>query len=154
MNCLNESDLQSFLDRELELQLAEEIELHLAVCPACHERFLILKANQTEIFSMLDEVATNDLPFEIPPFQVKQRNSKTKRLIFTCSLAASLLILIGIGGICLNNQKKDQKQIENISRAKYDITRNTDPNQMLHKNQIIVVVTDASGEVIETSVTE
>lgn len=153
MNCLNETDLQKYLDRELPDEILMNTEKHLGSCPICDKHFRIAMETQLQVIHFLNEIQSGEPPIVIPDFQINRRKPVIKKILVIASIAASILFIIGIGSR-INNQKSTRKQLENITKARYEITRNTDPNKMLHQKQIIMVVTDASGNVIETSFEE
>jgi hypothetical protein len=153
MNCLNETEIQKYLDKEFPEQLLLEIADHLSTCTICKERFVEARETKNQIFSFLDEVRALEQTIEVPEFRPIKQNKSRKLIISVVSVAATVLILIGMG-IHLKSQNLKQKQSENTDKATYEITRKADPNKMFHDKQIIVVETNASGEVVETSFTE
>ncbi|MEI8046116.1 MAG: zf-HC2 domain-containing protein [Bacteroidota bacterium] len=153
MKCLSETELQEYLDGELLDEILNEVQEHLNVCPDCMENFCKAQESKSRVFTFLDELAAFDMPLEVPVFKISKKKRRMKKLVLITSIAASILLSIGIG-IRINNQKTTQKQMDNITKAMYEITRNTEPNKMMHDKQIIIVVTNSSGEVIETSITE
>ncbi len=153
MNCLNETEIQKYIDSELPETMLNEVKVHLEMCSVCNEGIRQAQESKSEVFTFLDEFAALDLPVEIPVFKAMPKKMSLKRYVLFTSIAASILLIIGFG-IRMNNQRTSKKQIINITKAQYEITRNTDPNKMLHNKQIIVVITNSSGEVIETSITE
>jgi hypothetical protein len=149
MNCLTESELQSYLDKEMDDLKHQHTENHLKTCAECMAAFKRLKENKANVFSLLDELNRFEKPVSIPVFE--PANSKLRKLpIFKIAvIAASLLLLIGFGFI-LQKQKVIQNQNLNIVKASLEMTRNADPNQMYHSRQMTVVITDASGNVVQT----
>ena len=153
MNCLSETDIQQYLDLELTEDRKDEMEQHLKECSVFRLTYNQAQESKSQIFAFLDEYSSFDIPQEIPIFKIEPKISGLKKYILITSIAASMLLFIGIG-IRINNQRNLQKQLNNITKATYEITRNTDLNKMVHNKQIIVVTTNSSGEVIETSLTE
>ena len=153
MNCLSEKEIQQYLDNELPEDKLNEVQQHMKVCAVCKNNLSQVQELKSKIFIVLDEFVALDLPHEIPVFQFIPKKRSLKKYILITSIAASILLFIGIG-IRINNQKNIQKQMYNITKATYEITRNTDLNKMVHNKQIIVVTTNSSGEVIESSLTE
>lgn len=153
MNCLNETEIQQYLDHELTGDRLWEAELHLKQCSSCRGMYKQAQESKSQIFDFLDEYASFDTPQEIPVFNIATKKISLKNYILITSIAASILLFIGIG-IRINNQKNMQKQMNNITKAAYEITRNTDLNKMVQNKQIIVVTTNPSGEVIESALTE
>ena len=153
MNCLSETEIQKFLDHELTEDRFYEAEQHLKDCSVCMETYNQAKESKSQIFAFLDEYISFDSPMDVPVFKVETKKSSLKKYILITSIAASMLLFIGIG-IQINNQKNRQKQMNNITKATYEITRNTDLNKMVQNKQIIVVTTNSKGEVIESALTE
>lgn len=153
MNCLSETEIQQYIDHELNTDKWDEVEHHLKLCSACQDIYNQAKESKSQLFAFLDEYIALDLPREIPVFRISQKKKSIKKHILITSIAATILLFIGIG-IRINNQKSSQKQLDNITKATYEITRNADLNKMVHNKQIIVVTTDPAGRVIETSLIE
>jgi hypothetical protein len=153
MNCLSETEIQQYIDQELAEDRFNEAEQHLKNCSVCMETYNQAKESKSQIFAFLDEYTSFDSPLEVPAFKIKTKKRSLVKYILISSIAASVLLFIGIG-IRINNQKNMQKQMNNITKASYEITRNTDLNKMVQNKQIIVVITNSSGEVIESSFTE
>jgi hypothetical protein len=153
MNCLNEIEIQQYLDYELPEEIMNEVEQHLKLCSTCKETYSQSLESKSQVFAFLDEFASFDLPRQIPVFKLGSKKRGLKKIIVITSIAASIILFIGFG-IKINYQNTTQKQINNITKATYEITRNTDPNKMLHDKQVIEVTTNSSGEVIETAITE
>ncbi|MFA5971297.1 MAG: zf-HC2 domain-containing protein [Lentimicrobiaceae bacterium] len=153
MNCLNEIEIQKYLDRELPEEMLNGVEQHLKLCSACKDTYSQALESKSQVFAFLDQFAAFDTPREIPVFKPGLKKRSLKKIVAITSIAASILLFIGFG-IKINNQKTTQKQIDNITKATYEVTRNIDPNKMAHDKQIIVVTTNSSGEVIETTITE
>ena len=153
MNCLSEAEIQQYLDQELQEDKLNEIRQHVKTCAVCMEKYSQAQELKFKIFAVLDEFIAVELLHEVPVFQFIPKKRSLKKYILATSIAASILLFIGIG-IRVNKQKNIQKQMDNITKATYEITRNTDLNKMVQNKQIIVVSTNPSGEVIESSLTE
>lgn len=153
MNCLIETEIQQYLDRELTGDRFHEVEQHLKECSVCMLTYNQAQESKSQIFAFLDEYTSFDIPQQIPVFKVELKKSNFKKYILVTSVAASLLLFIGIG-IRISNQRNNQKQLNNITKASFEITRNTDLNKMLHNKQIIVVTANSAGEVIESPLAE
>jgi hypothetical protein len=153
MKCLNDEEIQKYLDGELSEYSANEVGEHLNICMVCRKNFVTVREMKSQIFSLFDEITTAEIPIAVPTFHTHKQTSGLRNIIAIATVAASILIFIGLG---VNIKKKMviQKQRENSIKAIYEFTHNTDPNKMLHEKQIIIVVTNSSGEVVETSVTE
>jgi len=153
MNCLIETEIQQYLDRELTGDRFHEVEQHLKECSDCRLTYNQAQESKSQIFAFLDEYTSFEIPQEIPIFKIEPKKSSLKKYILITSVAASILLFIGIGNR-LYNQRNMQQQLNNITKATFEITRNTDLNKMVHNKQIIVVTTNSSGEVIESPLAE
>lgn len=153
MNCLIETEIQQYLDRELTGDRFHEVEQHLKECSVCRLTYNQAQESKSQIFAFLDEYTSFDIPQKIPIFKIEPKKSSLKKYILITSVAASILLFIGIGNR-LYNQRNMQQQLNNITKATFEITRNTDLNKMVHNKQIIVVTTNSSGEVIESPLAE
>jgi hypothetical protein len=153
MNCLSETDIQQYLDCELTADRLSGVEQHLKECPSCREVYTRAYESKSQVFTFLDELTSFDIPPKIPVFRIETGEKRLKKYILITAIAASIVLFIGIG-IRIDNQKNRQKQMENITKATYEITRNTDLNKLVQNKQIIVVFTNSTGEVIESSLAE
>ncbi len=153
MNCLNETEIQRYLDGEFPKHMLPEISEHLISCSICSELYEEAIESKNQVFSFLDEVSAFEQAIVIPEFLPKQYTIRLKLIVYWLSAAATILLFV-VFGIHMKSQSIKQKQLENTAKATYEFTRNTDPNKMFHDKQIIVVMTNSSGEVVETSITE
>jgi hypothetical protein len=153
MNCLSEPELQMYMDGELQDSALEKTEEHINACAGCAAKYVKIKNDKNQIFNLLDELNRIDSPVEIPNFIPSIPGRKYFKTISFAAVAASLLIFIGLGTY-LKRQNIQQERTENIAKATIELTRNADPNQMLHKKQMVVVITNSSGEVVHSFITE
>jgi len=153
MNCLTDNELQSYLDKELHDSKYQEADNHLKTCDQCASVYERLKKNKAEIFGLLDELNQFEKPISIPNFKPTQARHKKIFIFKVAAIAASLLLLIGFGFV-LQRRNVIQNQNLNIAKANIEINRNADPNQMYHNKQMSVIITDASGDVVQTFIME
>ncbi len=153
MNCLSETEIQQYLDHELTRERLHEVEQHLKECSVCKATYNQAQESKSQIFAFLDEYASFDIPQQIPVFKIEPKKRSFKKYILVTSVAASMLLFIGIG-IRISNQRNNQKRLNNITKASFEITRNTDLNKMIHNKKIIVVTTNSAGEIIESPLAE
>ncbi len=153
MNCLSETEIQEYLDHELTGDRLLEVNQHLKECSVCRETYNQALESKSRVFAFLDEYASFDVQQEIPVFKIEPKKSNLKKYILITSAAASILLFIGIGNR-LYNKRIMQQQLNDATKATFEITRNTDLNKMVNNKQIIVVTTNASGEVIESPLAE
>jgi len=153
MNCLSETEIQEYLDHELTGDRLHEVKQHLKECSVCRETYNQVLESKSRVFAFLDEYASFDVQQEIPVFKIEPKKSNLKKYILITSAAASILVFVGIGNR-LYNKRIMQQQLNDVTKATFEITRNTDLNKMVNNKQIIVVTTNASGEVIESPLAE
>lgn len=153
MNCLSETLIQHFLDHELPEDLVNEVAKHLKECSRCNANYMHAKESKYQILAFLDEFNSLDILQAIPDFKKKDQKRNLKKYIVFTSVAASILLLILIG-IRIENQINRREQLNNITKASYEIIHNVDVNKMIHNKQSIIVITNPDGKVIESSLSE
>lgn len=107
MDCINKSDLQAYIDNELNKLEKEKIKSHLENCKNCRKAFNELKDNNNYVSKVLSEYreSTDRISElkEIPHFQYREETiSKKKRFAFIqkykkAVIAASIVVLIATG---------------------------------------------------------
>jgi hypothetical protein len=153
MKCLTNSDIQYFIDKELSIGRMKGIEVHLQQCEKCKGKLDIAQKDKNQVFTLLDTLLLSEKKIDIPPFIPAITRAGNKRLYALISVAATALILFGVGSF-YTHQKRITERQNNIKKASIEVTRNMEPNKMVQQKQIIMIITNNSGDVIETSVTE
>lgn len=154
MNCLTEGEIQSYLDGELlDLDFVTAKE-HLISCPHCSQALQRLQSNKAEIFEILNQLDQHYRTIEIPAFKPNVAKNNRISIIAISSIAASILIFLGLFNLNQNKKKVQYEQTLNVEKATIELTRNLDPNKMNHENKMIIVITNDEGEVVESYLTE
>jgi hypothetical protein len=153
MNCLSNLEIQMYQDGELANYEHDKAKEHIDSCPACATVYETIKKNKAQVFELFDKLYRHDTHIEIPVFIPSSPKRKYLKLITIATIAASFFFLIGFV-FHLRKQHIQQERTANIAKATMELTRNTDPNQMLHNKQMIVVITNSSGEVVHSFITE
>ncbi|MBP1673118.1 MAG: hypothetical protein H6Q25_933 [Bacteroidetes bacterium] len=143
MKCLNKLEMQLFIDDALSSEKKKNISLHIEHCQQCSELYNNTLQDKNLIFKALSYLDSDFTEQEIPEFKKYSVQKKSNRFqIF--KIAASIIILIGLGFIWQIHQNKQMKK-NTLLQAQYDLLEKEDQNKTWHKKQIDVVITDAEG---------
>jgi hypothetical protein len=96
MSCINEEQIQQYLDQEYSLQESEVIRQHLEICSLCSEALIQQRQWSLDVKKSLDQLVTQQP--DIPPFKVpgirKNHRVITSRYILPLAIAAGILLLV------------------------------------------------------------
>ena len=112
MNCQNARELlHAYVDDELDLVTARQIEAHLKSCPACSHAFAAARAVRTAVANPavyhhppadLREKILGNLPVNLAPRVLRKTNSSPAKLRLL-PIAASLLVIFGLCWSIINH---------------------------------------------------
>ncbi len=143
MKCLNKLEMQLFIDDAMSEEKKKNISNHLEHCQQCLDLYQKTLQDKNLIFKALSYLDSDYTEQEIPEFKKISVQKKSNRFQII-KIAASIIILFGIGLIWQINQNRQMKKNERL-QAQYDLLEQEDQNKMWHKKQIDVVITDADG---------
>ena len=152
MKCLSRTEMQEFVDREIDPLREKEISEHIGKCVACS---LLFKhaADDKELINrvLMNAVSTDEsepIPEFIPPALYEKRITIHRFIPYI--VAASLIGLI----VLLRTDK--QPVFEKIPEAElmlYEFYEGKDLNKMWHEKSQIIILQDEKGNVIQSIIT-
>ena len=138
MNCLDKQQIFDFINNEVIDNDRRIFEHHIGNCPSCKKLYDEVAEEVTFIKNSIDEFAIPKI--QVPEFSFSEQapQVKTKRifpLILKISIAASLLILISLSILLLNQKKQDNLDLQILQ---FDQEMQiTDMNEAWHNREII-----------------
>jgi hypothetical protein len=152
MNCLSRTEIQEFLDKELDPSQMVRISDHMEKCENCKSLYLHAVADKEMLNSFLNHGKNEIDDLSIPEFRYP-KSSWQKTLIL--SLIISLTAAIFTGFILLlhyDRRSKSEKipEAEILMQEFYD---GQDLNKLWHEKSQIFILEDEKGNVIESIIT-
>lgn len=136
--------MQRYLDDEVTPSEKAEFLIHLENCTSCKELWHEAKSEKDEVNFFISLIRDENESTQIPPFNRVRRRSFTVRLTIYASLAAVILLLIGIY-FSRNDLDSSPEIVYNsgleIERYIYD----SDLNQTWNEKQSLTIITDSEG---------
>ncbi len=143
MNCINDVDIQKYIDKELTSEELHRIEAHLQNCKSCSQKV----TNQRELAVLLRRAIkdigppTVQVPKFIPPNTSSFAKRKRNPFVLYTMVAASLL-LFGLF-ILRNNLQTEQEEVTFLHYSD-DLF---DANQPITEQATLIEVVDPEGNV-------
>lgn len=152
MKCLSRTEIQEYLDKELEISQMKEISVHLGKCETCSKLYGQAVADKDLICKVTGQkdsyYKTIPVPEFVPPVLYKKRLAFFRLIPYL--VAASI-----IGVIFLFRSGKTPV-MQNIPEAEillYEFYDGQDLNKMWHDNSQIIILQDEKGNVIQSIIT-
>lgn len=154
MNCLDRVDIQKYIDSEVDVLRRDMIESHLQQCKSCKELYETAIHDKTMINELITQTYAENETIVLPEFDIKLNKKKSSLLKVTSSLpfkvAASIAFLIGLFVIIRTNVSHTNVVSENADLLVLELIGNTDPNTAWHSSQMVIILTNEDGEVIQS----
>jgi len=154
MNCLDRVTIQEYIDKELDSAQVLKIDSHLQGCNICREIFEEAKNSKIEVNEFLSQINVVEDSNTIPEFSYYGRKKKSIYSRVTSSLplkvAASIALLIGLFFILRTNLPSSSLASEDADLLFLELIGNTDPNKAWHNSQMVIILTNEDGEVIQS----
>jgi len=144
MNCLNRCEVQAIIDNEAINAEKEEFFQHRQHCVDCQKLYDEAKAEIETIKGLLSFALADENQIVIPEFRHTKKPYSRKKLLFYCSIAASILVLLGV--YILNKSNSEEKSKTDILIDQY--MYQSDPNKNWIGKQPIITVTDQNGDLV------
>ncbi len=148
MNCLNRIEIQRYIDGEVSAEEKDAFLKHMETCSLCKSLWdqAKLEINQTNQIISLAQMDEDQIP--IPGFiQIPVKTLRKKWIIYS-SVAAGILIIVGV---FLNQMIMKNTRNERIENAKLEIERyiyDSDPNKLWNEKESIITIIDEDGNLI------
>jgi len=143
MNCINDQQLFDFINNELPSEEHEHLEFHLNNCSDCREVYNLkqeeinwLKGSMKDFSFPLDEIPK----FIFPEENKTHKNRRLTSMIVRLGIAATILILISISILFLDQKKRNNIELQRIQIEQEMLI--TDMNEAWHERELIITQTD------------
>jgi len=152
MKCLSRTEIQEFLDKELEPSFMAEISDHIEKCKNCSSLYRQAVDDKALINRLLVDDKSMDknppIPEFIPPVLYKKKRSIFR--LIPVAVAASI-----IGFILLFKPGKNtvSGNIPEAEMLMYEFYDGKDLNKMWHEKSQIIILQDEQGNVIQSIIT-
>ena len=154
MNCLDRITIQEYIDKELDAAQIRKIEAHLQECDNCKEIYEEAIGDKAKVNEFLSQLNGNEESIAIPEYDINIVRNKTflnkkttSRLIL---VAASIALLIGLFFILRTNLSSPNLAFEDADLLLLEMIGDTEPNKSWHNSQMVIVITNEEGEVIQS----
>ena len=158
MNCLDRVTIQEYIDKELDAAQIRKIESHLQECDVCSQLYKEANSDKREVNEFISQLNRDEDFNTIPEFNFKSRRQKSFFFRVTSSLpfkvAASIAFLIGLFFIIRTNIPSRNVASEDADQLIMELFGNTEPNKAWHNSQMVIVLVDENGEVIQSFLSE
>lgn len=148
MNCLNNIELQKYIDNELDANTRAAMSNHLDFCKKCTESHMELLKGIQLINESLDVLFSE--PGPIPPVDQYLRKSvpktKTPSMKILLKIAAAVLVL-AVSFSVIHYYSQQHTEIPKNECIVYELMSDYDPNEQWHNNQMLVTISNANNEI-------
>ncbi len=136
----------------------DTIESHLQHCSKCKELYETAMQDTRTINEFISHTYSEDEIIGVPKFNLKLQKKKSSFYRVTSSLsfkvAASIAFLIGLFFIIRINVSPPVIASEDADLKILELFGNTEPNKAWHNGQMVIVLVDENGEVIQSFLSE
>jgi len=154
MNCLDRVDIQEYIDSEVDILRRDMIESHLKQCNRCKELFETAIQDKRIINEYISQTYTENEIVIVPKFDFKLQKKNSPFYRVTSSLpfkvAASIAFLIGLFFIIKTNVQSPDVAYNDADLLILELIGNTEPNKAWHNGQMVFVIVNEKGEVIQS----
>jgi predicted anti-sigma-YlaC factor YlaD len=134
------------------------IESHLQHCNRCKELYETANQDKRIINEFISQTYTENEILAVPKFDIKLQKKKSSFYRVASSLpfkvAASIAFLIGLFFIIRTNISTPFVASEDADLLMLELFGNTEPNKAWHNGQMVIVLVDENGEVIQSFLSE
>jgi predicted anti-sigma-YlaC factor YlaD len=158
MNCLDRVTIQEYIDKELDAVQMRKIESHLRECDLCSHLYREANIDKSEVNQFISPLYRDEDDHTIPNFDFNHRRKRSFLYSITSSLplkvAAGIAFLIGLFFIMRTNVPTHDVASEDADLLILELIGNTEPNKAWHHGQMVIVLVDENGEVIQSFLSE
>ncbi len=149
MNCLNNIELQKYIDNEFDEPTIKAISKHIQQCNKCENEYKLLLADISDLKESLSILKVEKI--EIPPIEnfYQNENRKTKiaflpRLLKIAAIVLFIAVSFSMARYFINQPQEFSQNELTIHSLMID----TDPNQQWHNNEMIITICNANNELV------
>jgi hypothetical protein len=152
MKCLSRTEIQEFVDKELEPSVMARASDHIEKCETCKALFQQAADDNTMLTSFIDQDKDvfNDHP--IPEFRVPE-SSQRKTLLLKGIVILAAAILTGFFLLLHFERRPTSEKIPEAEILMHEFYDGKDLNKMWHDKSQIFILQDEKGNIIEPIIT-
>ncbi|MDA3818071.1 MAG: zf-HC2 domain-containing protein [Prolixibacteraceae bacterium] len=140
MKCIDQQQLQQYIDGECTANKKAAIEKHLSECTRCYKKLYEMKALAVNAQHAIASLNRNNI--EVPTFNYAKLKTKTKKIKYIIySLSAACIIFF----IFIFVDKKQEPCAEPVSIVQ-TLTWEADANQTFANQDFAIQITDCRGK--------
>jgi hypothetical protein len=152
MNCLSRTEIQEFLDKEIEPSQMAGISDHIEKCEICKSLYLKAVADKAMLNSFLDHEKSDIDDLQVPAFRYPKSSRKRKLLLRSIVMLAAA-ILTGLILLLHYDRRPTYEKIPEAEILMQEFYDGQDLNKMWHEKSQIIILQDDKGNVIESIIT-
>ena len=149
MSCLNEEQIQHFLDDEFDKKEKEAIGQHLEACRRCTEASVIQRRRILDVKQSLDLLVTEQpvIPELSPPVKTYRRRKIATQIILPLAVAASLLLIM-----LLRPFFESEKPAVNGQSVQFMVSGELDANKPVTDYPMIMTIVAPDGSISQKTI--
>lgn len=150
MKCLNRTEIQEFLDKEVEPSLMARISDHIEKCKTCEMLYTSAVKDRELINKFLgdDTDEENSIPKFRPP--VSDRGREKIYRVIPVLVAVTVIYFIFLFRF---NRKPVTEKIPEAEMLIYEFYEGKDLNKLWHEKTQLLIIQDEKGNVIQSIIT-
>ncbi|MCJ7448293.1 MAG: hypothetical protein MUO72_11415 [Bacteroidales bacterium] len=150
MKCLSRTEIQEFLDKEIEPSLMAEISDHIEKCENCSMIYQLAVEDKEMIGKLLDSSVDENIsiPEFRPPVHGRKRNIFYRAI--PVMVAAAFIGFIFLFRI---DREPVMERIPEAEMLMYEFLDGKDLNKLWHDKSQIFILQDEKGKVIQSFIT-
>jgi hypothetical protein len=152
MKCLSRTEIQEFIDKELEPSFMAEISDHIEKCENCSSLYRQAVDDKTMINRLLGNNESMDKNLSIPEF-IPPVLYKKKKNIFRLIPYVVAASVIGFIFLFRPARVPVSEKIPEAEMLMYEFYDGKDLNRMWHEKSQIIILQDEKGNVIQSIIT-
>lgn len=155
MNCIDKGMIQSYLDKELDRDKAEELQRHIESCVACRVLHNEVREARDVALNLVSQIYIQNEEIDIPPYSKRLENSQAikRNIVFSIlKIAAGISLLVATFIATYKIISTRENHVDEMAFAATNLVNDQDPNTAWHQNRMVVVLTDENGNVTDNCI--
>jgi hypothetical protein len=152
MNCLSRTEIQEFLDKELEPSYMARISDHIDKCETCKSLYQQAVDDKAMLKSFLDHEKNEIDGLPVPEFRYPE-TSRNKTLFLSGIILLAAAILTGFILLLHYDRRPTYEKIPEAEILMQEFYDGKDLNKMWHEKSQIIILQDEKGNVIQSIIT-
>jgi hypothetical protein len=152
MKCLSRTEIQEFLDKELEPSVMARVSDHIEKCETCKMLFQQAVDDKAMLTSFIDQDKKEFDNLPVPEFRVPASSGKKKLLLRRIGILVAA-ILTGFILLLHYDRRPVSEKIPEAEILMQEFYDGKDLNKMWHDKSQILIIQDEKGNVIESMIT-